>query len=163
MWLHAQDCRQNTYSTLGDRDRAADGEGPVLDNPASGACGMCAGGTERNTCPMVVNLQDRNVAKRTCRSPVADISVIGSLPLGRGNLSARCPEEKVMSDTHAQTANVQAEVQTGAPHIPPGHLEGDRPVGRPSGVGRQRKPVATYLTAGAIALAVVVVALLLLS
>ncbi len=63
-----------------------------------------------------------------------------------------------MSDTHAHTANVQADVQTGKPHIPPGHVEADRPVKRLG--GRQMKPLAPFLVAGAVGLAVVVVILL---
>lgn len=66
-----------------------------------------------------------------------------------------------MSDTHAHTAKVQADVQTGKPHIPPGHLEGDRPTDQAG--TRPKKPVATYVTAAAIALAVVVLALLFLA
>jgi hypothetical protein len=59
-----------------------------------------------------------------------------------------------MSDTHAHTANVQAEVQTGTPHVPPGHVEADRPVDRLD--DRQMKPMAPYLIGGAVVLALVV-------
>jgi hypothetical protein len=51
-----------------------------------------------------------------------------------------------MSDTHAHTANVQAEVQTGKPHIPPGHVEAERPV---EWLGdRQIRSMAPLLTGG---------------
>lgn len=53
-----------------------------------------------------------------------------------------------MSDTHAQTANAQADVQTGKPHIPPGHVEAERPVKRLG--GRQLKPMAPFLAIAAI-------------
>jgi hypothetical protein len=59
-----------------------------------------------------------------------------------------------MSDTHAQTAKVQADVQTGKPHIPPGHVEAERGIDRLG--DRQIRPMAPYLTAGAIVLVVVV-------
>jgi hypothetical protein len=69
-----------------------------------------------------------------------------------------------MSDTHAQTAKVQADVQTadaqhGKPHDPPGHVEADRPaVDRLS--GRQMKPLAPWL-AGAVVLVIVLAAIFL--
>jgi hypothetical protein len=66
-----------------------------------------------------------------------------------------------MSDTHAHTANVQAEVQTGKPHIPPGHVEADRPVDRLG--DREMKSMAPYLTGGALILAVVVAVVLFLA
>ena len=65
-----------------------------------------------------------------------------------------------MSDTHAHTAKVQADVQTGKPHVPPGHVEADEPVERLS--GRQIRPMAPYLTAGAIVLLVVLAAVFLI-
>jgi hypothetical protein len=64
-----------------------------------------------------------------------------------------------MSDTHAHTAKVQADVQTGKPHFPPGHVEAERPIERLD--DRQIKSIGPYLTAGAIALVVVVAILFL--
>jgi hypothetical protein len=64
-----------------------------------------------------------------------------------------------MSDTHAHTAKVQADVQTGNPHFPPGHVEAERPIERLD--DRQVKSIGPYLMAGAIALVVVVAILLL--
>ena len=66
-----------------------------------------------------------------------------------------------MSDTHAHTAHVQADVQTGKPHMPPGHVEAERPVERLD--DRQIRPMAPFLIAGAIALIVVVAALFLMA
>ena len=65
-----------------------------------------------------------------------------------------------MSDTHAHTAKVQADVQTGKPHFPPGHVEADEPVERLS--DRQIRPMAPYLTAGAVVLLVVLAAVFLI-
>ena len=69
-----------------------------------------------------------------------------------------------MSDTHAQTAKVQADVQTadaqgGKPHIPPGHVEADRPVERLG--DREMKSMSPYLWAAAIAVVVIMGILLL--
>jgi hypothetical protein len=66
-----------------------------------------------------------------------------------------------MSDTHAHTANAQADVQTGKPHIPPGHVEAERPIDRLD--DRQVKPMAPYLSAGAIVLAIVLAAVFLMA
>lgn len=63
-----------------------------------------------------------------------------------------------MSDTHAQTANVQAEVQSGTPHIPPGHVEADRPVDRLD--DRQTKSMTPYLAGAGIILVAVALVLL---
>lgn len=63
-----------------------------------------------------------------------------------------------MSDTHAQTAKVQADVQTGHPHNPPGHVEADRPVERLD--DGQMKSLAPWLTVAAVVLAVAVLLLL---
>lgn len=65
-----------------------------------------------------------------------------------------------MSDTHAHTAKAQADVQTGKPHIPPGHVEADRPVERLG--GSQMKPMAPFLIVGAIILVVVLAAVFLI-
>ena len=65
-----------------------------------------------------------------------------------------------MSDTHAHTAKVQADVQTGKPHIPPGHVEADRPAVERLG-DRQIKSMGPFLAAGALALVVVVAILFL--
>jgi hypothetical protein len=59
-----------------------------------------------------------------------------------------------MSDTHAQTANAQADVQTGKPHIPPGHVEAERPVKRLG--GGQMKALSPILAGGAVVLVIVV-------
>ncbi len=64
-----------------------------------------------------------------------------------------------MSDTHAHTAKVQADVQTGKPHIPPGHVEADRPAVDRLEDG-QTKSLAPWLTAGAIALIAIVAILI---
>lgn len=59
-----------------------------------------------------------------------------------------------MSDTHAQTARAQADVQTGKPNIPAGHVEDGRPVARPG--GRRRNPTAPWLAVGVLGLAIVI-------
>ena len=58
-----------------------------------------------------------------------------------------------MSDTHAHTAKVQADVQTGKPHIPPGHVEAERPVRRLG--DRQIGALGPWLVAGAVLVAVI--------
>jgi hypothetical protein len=63
-----------------------------------------------------------------------------------------------MSETHAHTAKAQADVQSGKPHIPPGHVEADRPAERLD--ERQIKPLVPLLAAAAIGLVVVVAILL---
>lgn len=65
-----------------------------------------------------------------------------------------------MSDTHAHTAKVQADVQTGDVHFPPGHVEADRPTERLG--GREVRPMAPYLVAGALVLLVLVAGVLLM-
>lgn len=65
-----------------------------------------------------------------------------------------------MSDTHAHTAKAQADVQTGNPHTPPGHVEAERPAVDRLGA-RQTKPLAPWLTGGAILLVIVAAALFL--
>lgn len=60
-----------------------------------------------------------------------------------------------MSETHAHTAKAQADVQTGRPHTPPGHVEADRPVRRLS--EGQRKPFGPWVIAGGLGVAVVLV------
>jgi hypothetical protein len=67
-----------------------------------------------------------------------------------------------MSDTHAQTAKAQADVQTGKPHIPPGHVEAEQPAVERLGE-RQMKPLAPWLAAGAVLLVVIVAALWLMA
>ena len=62
-----------------------------------------------------------------------------------------------MSDTHAQTAKVQADVQTGNTHVPPDRTEPGR-----QGARRSRS-TAPYLLAAATALIVIVAALVLLN
>jgi hypothetical protein len=64
-----------------------------------------------------------------------------------------------MSDTHAHTAKVQADVQTGRPHMPPGHVEAKRPVRHLS--DRQIGALAPWLWVGAILVAIIVAALVL--
>ncbi len=65
-----------------------------------------------------------------------------------------------MSDTHAQTAKVQAEVAradagAGKPHIPPGHVEANDPA-VPSGAehagDHRSRPFVPWFTVGAIVL-----------
>jgi hypothetical protein len=82
----------------------------------------------------------------------------GVAPTAEGDRPER---REAMSDTHAHTAQVQADVQTGKPHFPPGHVEAERPVERLD--DRQIKPIAPYLTAGAIALVLVVTILFLMA
>lgn len=65
-----------------------------------------------------------------------------------------------MSDTHAHTAKVQADVQTGKPHIPPGHVEAEQPVERLG--DRQAKPMIPYLVAGALVVAAIAAAVILM-
>lgn len=62
-----------------------------------------------------------------------------------------------MSDTHAQTAKVQADVQTGRPHIPPGDVEHGRQAERPAGT--RSNSLAPWLLAGVIAVLVVLAAI----
>lgn len=66
-----------------------------------------------------------------------------------------------MSDTHAHTANVQADVQTGKPHMPPGHVEAERPVRRLS--DGQIGALAPWLTVGVALIAIIIAALVLTS
>ena len=66
-----------------------------------------------------------------------------------------------MSDTHAHTAKAQADVQTGKPHVPPGHVEAERPMERLD--DRQIKPMAPYLATGAIVLLAVMAAVYLMA
>ena len=61
-----------------------------------------------------------------------------------------------MSGTHAHTAEAQADVQRadaqgGKPHVPPGHVEADRPVRR---VGNR---IVGSVLGGAVALVVIAV------
>ena len=65
-----------------------------------------------------------------------------------------------MSDTHAHTAKVQADVQTGKPHIPPGHVAAEQPVERLR--DRQAKPMIPYLVAGALVVAAIAAAVILM-
>lgn len=60
-----------------------------------------------------------------------------------------------MSDTHAQTASAQADVQTGHPHIPPGHVEAEKPAIDPAH-DRPAKPFVPWFTAGALAVVAIV-------
>lgn len=67
-----------------------------------------------------------------------------------------------MSGTHSHTAEAQADVQRAdvqdrKPNIPPGHVEADRPVRR---LGMRES--APFLGAGAVVVAIVVVAILLI-